>query len=133
MQLHAGSCLLICNFICREPAVQSVQPARCIASPLDAGNTAASHALLLLLAPPMLPLLLPKTPLLLLLLHHIQRQAAQVTLPAEKAGDLLSGMSSGSPVLGLRPLRAALTRCSKVPKPGSVTFSPAEPQTTPNW
>ncbi len=47
-------------------------------------------------------------------------------LPALKAGTLLAGISISLPVCGLRPLRAALSRTSKLPKPINCTFSPSD-------
>src|SRR5699024_6641024 len=44
-------------------------------------------------------------------------------LPALNAGTLLAGISISSPVCGLRPLRAARSRTSKVPNPIICTFS----------
>ncbi len=38
-------------------------------------------------------------------------------LPGLNAGTLLAGISISSPVCGLRPLRAARSRTSKLPKP----------------
>ena len=45
-------------------------------------------------------------------------------LPALKAGVLEAAILISLPVWGLRPVRAALLRTSKVPKPTSVTLSP---------
>jgi hypothetical protein len=41
-----------------------------------------------------------------------------------KAGTLLAAISISSPVCGLRPLRAARSRTSKLPKPINCTLSP---------
>lgn len=46
-------------------------------------------------------------------------------IPALNAGTTVSGMSISAPVAGLRPLRAARVRDSKVPNPTSCTFLPA--------
>ena len=45
-------------------------------------------------------------------------------LPALKAGTFAAGISTSAPVLGFLPLRAALWRVSKVPKPTTETLSP---------
>ena len=47
------------------------------------------------------------------------------SLPALKAGTLEAAICISSPVCGLRPVRAALSRTSNVPNPISCTFSPA--------
>ena len=47
-------------------------------------------------------------------------------LPALNAGTLLAGISISLPVWGLRPLRAARSRTSKLPNPINCTFSPLE-------
>src|SRR6478672_5234647 len=44
--------------------------------------------------------------------------------PGLKAGAVDAAMSIASPVCGFRPWRAARSRVSNVPKPGSVTLSP---------
>lgn len=44
--------------------------------------------------------------------------------PAAKAGALVSGMISASPVFGLRPARSLRVLSSNVPNPGKATFSP---------
>src|SRR3546814_3021533 len=58
------------------------------------------------------------------------RRAAQFTasfsaLPALKAGFFAAAIWISSPVRGLRPVRAARARTSKVPKPIRLTLSPA--------
>ena len=45
-------------------------------------------------------------------------------LPALNAGTLTAGICTTSPVRGLRPERAALSRTKKLPKPIKVTVSP---------
>lgn len=45
-------------------------------------------------------------------------------LPGLNAGTLLAAISISSPVCGLRPLRAARSRTSKLPNPISCTLSP---------
>ena len=44
------------------------------------------------------------------------------SLPALKAGTLEAAICISSPVCGLRPVRAALSRTSNVPNPISCTF-----------
>src|SRR5690606_20009916 len=44
--------------------------------------------------------------------------------PALNAGALLAAIWSSAPVCGLRPVRAARSRTSKVPKPGNETLLP---------
>ena len=51
--------------------------------------------------------------------------ASLSALPGLKAGTLLAGISISSPVCGLRPLRAARSRTSKLPNPINCTFSPS--------
>ncbi|BAM61482.1 DNA-binding protein HU [Streptococcus dysgalactiae subsp. equisimilis RE378] len=46
-------------------------------------------------------------------------------LPALKAGTFEAAISISAPVCGLRPLRAARSRTSKLPKPINCTFSPS--------
>ena len=50
--------------------------------------------------------------------------ASLKSLPALKAGAFAAAISISAPVCGLRPLRAARSRTSKVPKPTKATFSP---------
>jgi hypothetical protein len=54
-----------------------------------------------------------------------RRTATCASAPAVNAGAFFSAMSNSSPVLGLRPLRAARVLCSKMPKPGMATRWPA--------
>ena len=51
--------------------------------------------------------------------------ASLSALPGLNAGTLLAAISISSPVCGLRPLRAARSRTSKLPKPINCTFSPS--------
>ena len=50
--------------------------------------------------------------------------ASLSALPGLKAGTLLAAISISLPVCGLRPLRAARSRTSKLPKPINCTLSP---------
>lgn len=50
--------------------------------------------------------------------------ASLSALPGLKAGTLEAAISISLPVCGLRPLRAARSRTSKLPKPINCTLSP---------